>query len=857
MSNIYQFYMYNYRYTIDWYYNTFFLCASGAEGPKCRARDTFDSERGNIIQLLTLIMLCILCTIPQCASEILSRVNYGVLFDPIRTAFAVHDYWMHTFEVETHQMIAHRMPSVTCSWNDTNHPCYYYENVHKSRDKMQEEYYTMLNETLAQLEDALDLPEHNMDHNNDFRSKRKIFGFIGELSHTIFGTATEKDVKLVAAHVEKLENRSALMAKMLSNFTQDLSSFMTVSSKRMNNLKQQIVDEHDAISKLSVLYQHLSTHETRQALLIMKIIKEHHYTFVYHAAVSQFLQGAQDLLQDKLSMYLVPYREITQVMNAINQKLQKRRTDLQIMTLNSKDIYGHLPFVWTYRNESIFITLKFPLVSPLSKINVYKVHYFSIPLNESTDHATKLSESYPYFAVTTNHEYYALPNERTIAQMKSNILDVQRDNFPLINFQKQSCLSELYLNNKGDIKKFCEFKIQLGTLEPSITHIDHGKYLIINQTEIIMVCPQGVSSLPGCKFCVHEVKCLCSLSSTNFYFPARVTHCSDTKSAATSHPINLAFLQHFYTDKDLQHIEPDSRYSGVPLVDTPPINLFTHNWTEFLAADEDAGLSLKKVAHAFKEQKQVFKQLSEPILDSLSDQLGKSDLFSWQSLVIFINVGLTVLALALIVYLIIKINMMQAAITALTLLPKMESRDPFFLIPTTTTMPPPVESTDEHFTVERMLLYSLILSSTLTLLFLICSRLNKRSTRASIGLEISNNTHCVLLPLFQVPNCPKFYHCQADNGFSDLKVEGCLFPRFTWNKGSLMMTHTLDQSRPTIPQSVRISIWKAMKLKHMLRGPVYAYIIAEHCNRVFQVQVCPLACENCVLQVKVVQPGPH
>ena len=125
MSNIYQFYMYNYRYTIDWYYNTFFLCASGAEGPKCRARDTFDSGRGNIIQLLTLIMLCILCTIPQCASEILSRVNYGVLFDPIRTAFAVHDYWMHTFEVETHQMIAHRMPSVSCSWNDTNHPCYY------------------------------------------------------------------------------------------------------------------------------------------------------------------------------------------------------------------------------------------------------------------------------------------------------------------------------------------------------------------------------------------------------------------------------------------------------------------------------------------------------------------------------------------------------------------------------------------------------------------------------------------------------------------------------------------------------------------------------------------------------------
>ena len=754
-------------------------------------------------------------------------------------------------------MTAHKMPSVTCAWNDTDHPCFYYANVHKARDKMQEEYYTMLNATLEQLEDALNLPEHNI-RMNDYRSKRKIFGFIGELSHTIFGTATEKDVKLVASHVQKLEDRSTLMAKTLSNLTENLSSFMTLSSHRMNSLKQQVIDEHDAISKLTVLYQHLSTHETRQALLIMKIIKEHHYTFVYHAAMSQFLQGAQDLLQDKLSMYLIPFREITQTIAEINQKLQQKRTDLQVLNLNSKDIYGHLPFIWTYRNKSIFITLKLPLVSPISKIHLYKVHYFSIPLNESTDHATKLSETFPYFAVTTNNEYYAFPDETAVAQMQSNILNVQRNNFPLINFQKQSCLSELYLNNKKDIKKFCDFKIQLGTLEPSITHIDHGQYLIINQTEILMVCPHGVSTLPGCKFCVHEVKCLCALSSTNFYFPARVTHCSDTKSTATSHPINLAFLQHFYDDQDLQHIEPDSLYSGIPLVDTPPINLYTHNWTEFLAADNNADLSLTKVAQAVNEQKQVFKHLSEPILDSLSDQLGQSDLLSWQSLVIFINAGLTVIALLLIAFAIIKINMMQAAITALTLLPKADSQDPFFLIPPTTTIAPapPVDKIEEHFTVERLLLYSLITTSFLTLVFLIYSRLTRPSQRPSFGLEISNNTQCVLISLFQVPNCPKFYHCQADTGFSNLRVEGILFPKFTWNKGSLKLTHILDQSCPTIPQSVRISIWTALKLKQMLRGPVFAYLFAEHAKRIFQVQVCPLTCENCILQVRVVESVP-
>ena len=113
---------------------------------------------------------------------------------------------------------------------------------------------------------------------------------------------------------------------------------------------------------------------------------------------------------------------------------------------------------------------------------------------------------------------------------------------------------------------------------------------------------------------------------------------------------------------------------------------------------------------------------------------------------------------------------MEAAITAFTLLPKVEFQE------TTTTMAPLVATIGEHITVERMLLYSLILSSTLTLLFLIYSRLNKRSPCASFGLEISNDTHCVLLSLLQVPNCPKFYHCQADTEFSNLRAEGLLFP---------------------------------------------------------------------------------
>ena len=153
-------------------------------------------------------------------------------------------------------------------------------------------------------------------------------------------------------------------------------------------------------------------------------------------------------------------------------------------------------------------------------------------------------------------------------------------------------------------------------------------------------------------------------------------------------------------------------------------------------------------------------------------------------------------------------------------------------------------------------MYTMIILSSITLLYLLYSKWHNRTHRASFGLEISNNTQCVLIKLFEVPHCPRFYHCQANDFFSDLSVEGCIFPRFTWNKGSLLLTHVLDQSRPSIPKSVNISWWTALKLRHMLKGPVYAYLIAEHLNRVFNLKICPPSYCDCALSMRVVESAP-
>ena len=132
-------------------------------------------------------------------------------------------------------------------------------------------------------------------------------------------------------------------------------------------------------------------------------------------------------------------------------------------------------------------------------------------------------------------------------------------------------------------------------------HIDHGQYLIVNQTEISQNCPDGISTLPGYNFCIHEIKCLCAINSEHFLYPARTTHCLDANSSTTSHPVNLAVLQEFFTEELLHEIEADTLYANRPIVETPPFKLFSHNWTEFLAGDTQHSLKLRKVAQAVRD----------------------------------------------------------------------------------------------------------------------------------------------------------------------------------------------------------------------------------------------------------------
>ena len=184
------------------------------------------------------------------------------------------------------------------------------------------------------------------------------------------------------------------------------------------------------------------------------------------------------------------------------------------------------------------------------------------------------------------------------------------------------------------------------------------------------------------------------------------------------------------------------------------------------------------------------------------------------------------------------------------LTPKVESRA-VYVIPTTTiaTTAQPIYITVQDDTI----LYAGVALMTILAILLAYKWLNKSVHRAKLALEISDENNCVMIPLLQLPHCPKFYHCQSDSNFSDFKVTGWIYPIFHWKRGSLVVTHLLDRSRPELPDTVPIPLLTALRLRRMLKSTVYVYLIAEHATYAFQMHICPLTCRACVASLNAVE----
>jgi hypothetical protein len=251
--------------------------------------------------------------------SIVQRLNYGVLFKSEGSLQFTTEDWLHTFQIKlpVHILKSMKRAKLRCPLNDTCSDIAVMLNHINKLNRDLSKFIRTTTKLIHQL-----LPKVKETEIPQGRTTRAWFPFIGDISKTVFGTATTQDVELLAQHIQAMQMQQTKAFKILSQHEEDISSFMFKSDNRINDLVKELNQTHDALVYLNRKFQsdtqnQIVTFNLLSALL-SQTVQQH---FSIRAEMTKFQSSILDLVSGKLPAILIPPNILSHSINEIQQIL--------------------------------------------------------------------------------------------------------------------------------------------------------------------------------------------------------------------------------------------------------------------------------------------------------------------------------------------------------------------------------------------------------------------------------------------------------------------------------------------------------------------------------------------------------
>ena len=718
---------------------------------------------------LLLIGLLILCDTQSIrgTEKIVHRVNYGVLFRHVAEVDNTEQKWPHTFEVQLPSVQnINIMPAVCPSWiKNKTVLCHTLKDTLSELFTIKTETIRSVSRIMTKIEKVLPIVETSYSIGNG-RVRRAPFSFIADLSKSLFGTATVKDVQILASHINEMNKRQRDITHMFQVHTDELSSFMTATDTRITNAFNGIKQNHDILQQLDISVQNSLVTVSRMSNLIMKLLSRSIVNaLTLQRKVDDLYYGVQTLLQGKLSPYLIPADVLSRAIARVNYHVNLKYPGYSITQNNIDYYYGAQTVIFARNFDSLFITLNFPISSSTNVFQVYQVLAFPVPLNTSTTHATQLLSHPSYFAKAEKNDYFIeIPSFHYDQCVGSN-----RKHCPFLlpkqKVTQPSCLSAIFYNN-DNAHDICNFRYVHAITDSSIIEIEPGHILLSNINVIEIDCPNVKSQkLKGCVYCVVKVPCTCTLIADNFHLSARIDTCiSDVKQNVTKYfPINLALLKQYFSKTDLAFLKGDTLTAEPLAVGLPSFDIYSHNFSNIIAADQKIHLSLKRMASQAKQNKVIYEHMTDPLLSG--ELTLDSPIFDLATILSIVSTALASIALVCIFIIFTKFKTLS---NALILLSSASSTKALNVVDQhhlvwhpkhnelssangTLNTPQPNFSKFEYTFILQIVF---CVFTVLTLFFLLCKIF--RRNHVLLNLQLTNGRECVQFNILKLNMCPSY-----------------------------------------------------------------------------------------------------
>ena len=340
--------------------------------------------------------------------------------------------------------------------------------------------------------------------------------------------------------------------------------------------------------------------------------------FIIETFLTDIRAALSDLAEGKLSPWLITPKILHQTIFQIQRLLNADNLGYKILT-NQPQYYYKFGQFTMYRNDSkLYVSLSFPLATYADSFTTFKVMSFPIPINNSLNHASQLLDLPDYFLISKDKKFYTTLTHKSMTDcqhadpmhcfIKPNLYSTTNST---------ACVLHLFQGNKQLIKKYCNFRFLTYVLQPNIIQLTNTDLLIYQTKTIMMQCNSTFTQLQGCDFCIITIPCHCKIqTSTNTFLP-NLADCNSLQSQniTTLHPVNLALLQHFFSEDTLSKIIPNSTFPNPIDIKIPSFKIYQHNMKNILADDKSVDLNLKKIIQRVKKDNVVYSDLTETLLD--------------------------------------------------------------------------------------------------------------------------------------------------------------------------------------------------------------------------------------------------
>ena len=175
-----------------------------------------------------------------------TRLNYGVIFTPVRLVTLVSDVWSHVYDLQLPDIpvVDHELNLPHCDNATTQQTCERNSHVilelHKQHVDMERQIRLALQHVYHLLPDVKPL-------SRGFGRKRSILPIGGHLLHQLFGTTTDDDLKPITEHISHIAKDISHLGHGIQLQQHQFASFVEISADRM-----------DAFSNLSLTHEHAS-----------------------------------------------------------------------------------------------------------------------------------------------------------------------------------------------------------------------------------------------------------------------------------------------------------------------------------------------------------------------------------------------------------------------------------------------------------------------------------------------------------------------------------------------------------------------------------------------------------------------